>query len=119
MKKDNEMKRDTFTQAVETFKTFYNTKRRPFTEFDAMPDPQVEFVWLVVGKFETKKEMKMLAAIVYINKDDVEEVSVSEVLKKYPYSLDRALIWASETTKKVVDVAYHETVEFNEDPFER
>ena len=101
------MIKDSAQCAIAVFKNMYEDKKRNyfFDAYDAMPDPQVEWVWLVIAKKETKKEIQLFASIVYIKHDDAEEVSAFEALKKYGYCLDEAHFWVdSDTKKKAVDL---------------
>jgi hypothetical protein len=95
---------DTKKQAIECFKKWYNTKRAPFSAFAAIPDPEITYVWLVIGKHETARKVELLAAIIYIKRDDCEEVSALEAMTRHPIGLMEALQWVENTKKKVVDL---------------
>ena len=95
--------KDTRENAISAFQGWYGPK---FTEFACIPDPQVNHVWLVVGKQELKTKIRLLGAIIYLDKNDTEEISALESLKNYPNGLMEVQDWIDEAgKKKIIDEA--------------
>jgi hypothetical protein len=77
-----------------------------FETYDAIPDPAVNYVWLVIGmrnKPRRKTIGEILAAVVYIKAGDAEETCAIDILRRYENKLRTAVKWY-DTHKTVYDL---------------
>lgn len=94
-------------------KMFLEVYGKDYEVCDLIPDPNVPYVWMVVGKKETKRTIKIICSIIYLQKAgnflgslrDAEEVPITEVLRKYPFIFKATRTLIETTKKKVVDLA--------------
>ena len=101
---------DTKENATKMFLEVYG---KDYEVCDAIPDPNVPNVWMVVGKKETKRTIKIICSILYLklagnllmSVRDAEEVPIADVLRKYPYIFKSTRTLIETTKKKVIDLA--------------